>query len=436
MIQQFEEHISRHFPELYRTSLILACSGGLDSTVMAHLLHKLRMDFTLAHVNFKLRGDSSDGDQVFVQNLAHQLRVPFQTIDFDTSRYVENDKVSVQMIARKLRYDWFAKLIFEGVGNLVLTAHHADDTLETFLINLSRSSGIAGLCGIPVRNGNIRRPLLNFSRSDLEKFAIENGITWREDASNSGLDYLRNEVRHQIIPIFKQVFPEILTSFNNTQNHLKETRQLADIYLEGIRKEVSNFRNGEWRFSCDKLKTLNPLKPHLYEIFKDFGFTDWKSIVALLESETGKVVYSGTHRVLRNRNELLVRPICISKVALEQKFFLNKPLTLPIILEIKEVLQIEETNPNNLYLDQDMLKEPLFLRKWQKGDKFYPFGSNSSKLVSKFFKDIGLSRFEKEDAWLLCTGNDVLWIVGKRADNRFRITPKTRKILKIKWVEN
>ena len=436
MLQQFKEHISQNFPEFYQTSLIVACSGGLDSSVLAHLLHEIQLDFTLAHVNFKLRGEASDEDRFFVQILAKQFNFPFKTVDFDTLQYVESSKESIQMVARKLRYEWFDQLVLEGVGTLLLTAHHADDALETFLINLSRSSGIDGLSGIPLRNRNIRRPLLIFNRSELEAYAKSKGIVWREDASNSGMDYVRNRVRHQIVPIIKQVFPDIVKASGNTLQHLQESQQLLKVYIENLKNDISVYKEGEWQFSCEKLKRLDPLKPHMFEIFKDFGFTDWDSVLFLLESESGKEVSSPTHRMLRGRNELLIRPLVDLDAFRNQKFYLNNPEKLPIRLVQNEVTQMGEFNSNTLYVDADSLKEPLYLRKWKKGDRFCPFGHKSSKLVSKYFKDIGLSQFEKEDIWLLCSGLEIVWVVGKRPDNRFRITPNTQKILKIKWEEN
>lgn len=433
MFNAFRGHIESNFPELNENPLILACSGGLDSTVLAHMVSKLTSNFTLAHVNFKLRGKESDADQAFVAHLAEQLGGAFKYTQVDTLDYATQLGISTQMAARNLRYNWFQELIDAGTGTLLLTGHHADDVLETFFINLNRTSGIDGLSGIPAKKGYVRRPMLIYSRSELEAYARQNNLSWREDSSNAEDYYLRNQIRHQLVPVLKSVFPEITSKLLKTQGYFRDSRQLIDSYISSLKTPLVLNEGDVQYFNCSYLQKLDPLKPHLYELFRPYGFTDWEAITALLEGETGKEVHSLTHRLLRHKDSLLLKPKEAKVLPDSYKFSLIDTKHLPINLIVSEVVSIDEIAPEILYVDKQRLKEPLILRKWKKGDYFYPFGMQGRKLISKYFKDIGLSQFHKESQWILCSEEEIVWILGKRADNRFKITPKTQSILKIVW---
>ncbi|MFM1878970.1 MAG: hypothetical protein RLZZ241_1836 [Bacteroidota bacterium] len=435
MLQSFKAHIASNFPEFQSNRLLLACSGGLDSTVLAHLLFELGFDFSLAHVNYKLRGQASDGDQNFVEQLGLQLGVPVYIKQFNTQQYIQEQNVSVQMGARTLRYSWFQELLASGMGNFVLTAHHADDALETFCINLSRSTGIDGLSGIPAKKGNIRRPLLIFERSSLQEYAKKRGVIWREDASNLKDDYLRNKIRHQLVPAIKAVFPNIMPSLQQTQEHLQDSRSLITCYMDELRSAVVHIENQVQHYDLIKIKKLKPLKAHLYELFSPFGFTDWDAVNKLLFTNSGKEVRSNTHRLLRNREELLLKAIVAEPIGIAEIYPLSNPEKMPVELQLTNPLGIQETGSHIVYLDSAVLKGELFLRKWQNGDYFYPLGMKGKKLVSKFFKDLNMSQFQKEDQWLLCAGDQIVWILGLRADERFKITSKTQRILKIEWIK-
>lgn len=433
MRADFEAQVREYFPEFFGKRLLVACSAGLDSTVLAHLLAALGLDFQLAHANFNLRGADSEADQKFVAELAKGFKVKFHVKNFDTIGYVNENKVSIQMAARELRYAWFRELLAAGVADLLVTAHHADDSLETFLINLSRGTGLDGLSGIPARAGAIRRPLLPFSRDRLKAFALEKGIPWREDRTNAELGYLRNRFRHQVVPALREVCPDILVRLGQTQEHLQQSRSLIDAYMAEVRSRVSRSDGPVTRYDCEALRNLGSQQAHLFELFREYGFTDWRAVAALLEAETGREVRSATHRLLRDRGSLLLGPI---EAAPSKEY--DVPLeglaaSLPIRLKISNTDQIRETSPRILYIDKETLKGGLQLRKWRKGDYFYPLGMGGRKLVSKFFKDCGMSRFEKEAQWLLCSGDAIVWVVGRRADDRFKVTRHTRNIMKITW---
>ncbi len=435
MEQAFKAHIYEAFPELMQESFLLACSGGLDSTVLTHLFAKLGASFELAHCNFGLRGKESQADLEFVEQLGKDLSLMVHVKNFDTVGYVTEHKVSVQMAAREQRYRWFAQLQQAGAASYIVTAHHADDVLETFLINLSRGSGLEGLCGIPARSNAIRRPLLPFSRAQLEDFARREGLVWREDASNASLTYLRNRFRHLAIPAIKEAEPDFLDQFGRSVSYLDGSRRLVSVYMESLKRDLVRERNGDLWFPLADLKALKPLDAHLHEMFKGYGFTDWRAIADLLEGESGREVWSGTGcRLLRARDALILRVNGSGEAGMFSWEGSNIPPDLPLRLRIESVETLGPPDPRVLYVDKETLNEGWSLRKWRKGDYFYPLGMRGRKLVSKFFRDSKLDRFAREDQWLLCSGPDIAWVVGQRADDRFKVTAATHEILKITWL--
>lgn len=433
MRADFEEHVKSHFPELLRKRVLLACSAGLDSTVLAHLFASMGIDFRLAHANFNLRGAESEGDRDFVVQLASKLNIKCFVKSFDTNKYIEKNKVSVQMAARELRYAWFQELLASGEADLVVTAHQADDVLETFLINLSRGTGLDGLTGIPARIGAIRRPLLPFPREQLAAYAATHGIAWREDRTNAETDYLRNRFRHGVVPALKEACPDILERLGGTQENLRESRSLINRYMAAVRATVSKAEGEVTRFDRTALQALSPLKAHLFELFREYGFTDWRAIATLLKGESGREVQSATHRLLRDRDSLLLQQKSTAPGAYYQVPLDAGCPDLPVRLVISTARQLGDTGERILYVDKETLKEGLCLRKWRKGDYFYPLGMGGRKLVSKYYKDAAMNRFEREAQWLLCSGDKIVWVVGRRADDRFKVSDKTREILKITW---
>tara|TARA_R110001583_G_scaffold70281_3_gene198932 strand:- start:881 stop:2185 length:1305 start_codon:yes stop_codon:yes gene_type:complete len=428
---QFRIHIQDNFPELLQNRFLLACSGGLDSVVLAHLCAQNELDFALAHCNFKLRGEESDKDEQFVKELAKELNKTLWVEHFNTKAYVNDHKVSVQMAARELRYTWFKDLLAEHGLKTLVTAHHADDNLETFLINLSRGTGINGLSGIPAKTDMISRPLLPYSRAELAAYADQEKIQWREDQSNADKKYLRNKIRHDIIPLLKETHPTFLHNFQTTQKNLQQIVDISETHLSNLKKELFTKENDVIRISTASLIALNPIKAYMYGLFHAYGFTAWNDVVQLLSAMSGKEIRSKTHRLLKDRDDLLLSPI---QQDTEAYYEINEGITqinTPIGLVLEEGVMISATAPNILYVDKSTLKYPLVLRKWQKGDYFYPLGMKGRKKLAKFFKDEKMDVFAKENQWLLCSDNQIVWVVGKRPDERFKITPKTKNILKI-----
>jgi len=431
VLEDFKNHIDNHFPELLHNKFLLACSGGLDSVVLAHLCSHCELDFSLAHCNFKLRGEESDEDEKFVRELARKLGKSLFVKDFETLDYARDKKVSVQMAARDLRYEWFNGLMLQNNIKTLVTAHHADDNLETFMINLSRGTGIKGLTGIPSRTRNIARPLLPFTRKQILKFANSSKLAWREDQSNAETKYLRNKIRHDIVPLLKELHPTFITNFMETQEFLKQISEIADNHISQLKKDIFKEDGEVFRIKIESLRALEPLEAYLHALFSAYGFTEWEDLQHLLSAMSGKEVHSRTHRLVKDRDFLLLANIADNVQKEFQITIEDTEIQLPIGLSISSVHSIEEVGHNVLYLDKETLKYPLTLRKWQKGDYFYPLGMKGRKKLSKYFKDEKVDVIAKEKQWLLCSGNDIIWVVGKRADDRYKITNNTNKILKI-----
>ncbi|TMU56710.1 tRNA lysidine(34) synthetase TilS [Flagellimonas algicola] len=431
MQAQFETHIQNHFPFLKEGKVLVACSGGLDSVVLAHLCNQAGMYIALAHCNFKLRGDESDGDEEFVRELAETLEVEVHKKSFDTVKYAEENRGSIQMAARKLRYDWFEELMEAHGFQYVLTAHHADDALETFLINLSRGTGIDGLSGIQAQNGNVIRPLLPFSRQAILDFAQKEHLEWREDSSNEDTKYLRNKIRHQLVPKLKELHPTFLQNFGVTQEHLNHSRNLISNYIDSVRADLFEERDDEIRINIENMLQLRPLESHLYELFKEYGFVVWEDTKALSMASSGKELHSKTHRLLKDRSHLILSK---NGNAVNQKYWIVNQKSLvkfPVPLKFEHADSIENSSPQVIFVDKEKLNYPLLLRKWEKGDYFYPFGMQGKKKLSKFFKDEKMDVFSKEKQWLLCSGDAIVWVLGKRLDERFKVETTTQQILKI-----
>jgi len=434
VLNNFQNHINQNLSFLNKSRLLIAISGGLDSVVLTHLCHQLKLNIGLAHCNFNLRGDESDGDEEFVLQLAEDLDLEVFIESFETEDYAKTYKLSTQMAARELRYDWFDELAEQLNFDFILTAHHADDNLETFLINLSRGTGLDGLMGIPEVNNKIVRPLLTFSREDIETYAKTNKLTWREDSSNASNKYLRNKLRHDVIPVLKEINPFLLQNFESTQNHLQDSKQIIEDTIVRIQKKAVYVDNDNViRLSIKKLKKLSNPKAHLFELLKDFNFTEWDDVTNLLDAQSGKQVFSSTHRLLKDRDYLMLiennseetqESISISEDKKQLKTSFGT-------LFFDEADAIFDAQANVICVDKAKLKYPLILRKWEEGDFFYPSGMTGKKKLSKYFKDEKMSLIEKENTWLLCSEKDIVWVIGRRADNRFFATENTKQILKI-----
>ena len=444
----FRNHINKNLSFLKGKRLLLAVSGGIDSVVLTHLMKKLKYDITLAHCNFGLRGKESNKDERFVLALGEQLNVPVYSNQFNTETYSNRNKVSMQMAARELRYNWFQELVVKHELDYILTAHHKEDVFETVLMNLIRGTGLDGITGIPEMNGNIIRPMLPFTRNDIIVYAARNRITWREDQSNSSIKYVRNKIRHKVVPVLKELNPNLLTSFDETLDHLKGSKRMVEDRILQVFKKTAVIRGNEIHFNIKKLKKLSTPKNYLYEMLHPYGFTAYNDIARLLEAQTGKRVVSATHQLLRNRGELILSPLTEDDASTSYEIIEGtKKLAVPIHLKFKPVnfngdvtarekklktVRTKTADNDTIVVDAERLQFPLTLRKWQSGDFFFPFGMEGKKKLSKFFKDEKMSLVDKEQTWLLCSGDDVIWVVGKRMDERFKLTSESTIGLQIK----
>lgn len=430
MLAKFKNNLLQLIPK--KAQIIAACSGGVDSVVLTHLLHKCNVNLAIAHCNFSLRGNESEEDYLFVQQLAKKYQVPFFYKKFKTQNFASKNGMSIQMAARSLRYQWFNELLKEHQFHFVATAHHTDDDLETFLINLSRGSGINGLVGIPEKNKQIIRPLLSFSRDQIEAFAKKNELYWREDSSNQSDYYLRNNLRLNVIPTYKQTTPHLLENFKKSVHYLKQSQGLVEDYLQLVTKLVVSTTNQELKINITKINALPNTEALLYQLLNNYGFSAWNDIFQLVKAQSGKVVYSATHQLLKDRDSLILTKL--ETTSPKDLYFLkksDKQITHPIFLRFIPTKKMGYINNTTIYVNQEKIKYPLVLRKWNEGDFFYPFGMQGKKKLSKFFKDEKLSLIAKNNIWLLCSEDKIIWIIGYRIDDRFKITPTTKKIIKI-----
>lgn len=416
--------------------VLLAVSGGIDSVFMADIFSKTDYHFGIAHCNFGLRGKESDEDAVFVESLAKRYNVPFHIMRCDAANYAKENKVSIQMAARDLRFSWFEDLCISENYAVYATAHHTDDAIETFFINQLRGTGIAGLHGLKPKNGKLIHPLLFTQRKQIEAYAIQNKLNYREDSSNKTVKYLRNKLRHNLLPVLDEIQSNYRDLLMQNMRRFSATEQ---IYLQKIEQEKQNvcyFKEDKTWISIANLKKLPETSTYLYEFIKSFGFvfSDAEEIIESIENgQSGARFYSTDYMLLRDRKYLIIS----LKQENSQKYFeLNTEsgeIFSPIHLKWEPFFELKfEKELTSASLDFDKLKFPLILRKWKQGDYFYPLGMQSKKLLSDFFIDIKLNQLQKECTWLLISENKIAWIVGHRIDNRFRISENTQKVLKLK----
>ena len=438
MLKNYTNHIHSQLPFLKEAQLLIAISGGLDSVVLTHLCHELKLDIALAHCNFNLRGAESDGDEDFVLELADNLDLDVYIERFSTEEFAKDNKLSTQMAARDLRYNWFSELADSLHFDYILTAHHADDNLETFLINLSRGTGLSGLTGIPEINENIVRPLLSFSREELETYAKDHNLKWREDSSNASDTYLRNKLRHHVIPVLKETNANLIQNFQTTLEHLKDTTDIVEESLRAVAKRaIVDLDEHKMVLDILPFKKANNPKAYLYEMFKDYGFTAWDDILDLLEAQSGKQVFSEQYRLVKDRTHLILthRNDGVIKSSSTASFMIEKAAiniqTPAGTLSFEAAAAVVGHQSHVIFVDQSKLKFPLTLRQWEEGDVFHPLGMKGKKKLSKYFKDEKLSLIAKENVWLLISEEKIVWVLNRRADERFKVTDKTSTIVKI-----
>ena len=430
MLTKFQKYLSDNSVILKDQRLLLALSGGVDSCVLLDLCLKSGLRPALAHCNFQLRGQASKEDADWIQNLAREKGLECHVQNFDTQVYVLKKKVSIQVAARQLRYRWFDTLSEQNDYDLILVAHHADDALETFMINAMRGTGLKGLLGIPERRGKILRPMLSFSREEIMLYALENKIQWREDLSNAKTDYLRNALRHQVIPQWKKKDPNFDLQFQETLKHLGEAQDVLEDVISKFKKNNFIPQKQGFKISIDVLKGLSSLNYYLHALFASYGFGNLADLKQLMHSQSGKQLFSNTHRLVKDRACFLLTPIEASPSESHSIASGLTTIDTPLRLLFTQEKTFKKVDSKSLMLDKSKLKFPLLLRKWKQSDYFYPNGLRGSKKLSKYFKDEKYSLLEKEAQWLLCSGEDIVWVVGERADQRFLANAETKD----KWL--
>ncbi len=440
LLREFITHCQQR--ELLRTGdpLLLAVSGGLDSVVMTHLCKKAGFDCIIAHCNFQLRGAESKRDEQFVRELALQLNMPFHVQTFDTAAYANAQKCSNQEAARTLRYAWFAELAaqtaVENRPRLILTAHQADDNAETILMNFTRGTGLAGLAGIPERSGSIRRPLLAFTRERLAQYAEQEGIEYVDDSSNISTKYTRNHFRHNVIPAIAEVFPSVKHNLLDNIERFRETGVLYDTMVQQLRKKTGKIKGDEWHVPAKQLLAFNN-RALIYAFYSPYGFGEKQvdEIIKLASSSSGRYITAPDQRfrIIRHRHWLITAPVrsdntghyMISAAGITQHFSDQELHT-----ELKPATgKTPEGDALHVQLDAARITFPLLLRKWKAGDYFYPLGMPKKKKLARFFIDRKLSGTEKEKVWVLESEGRIIWVIGHRMDDRFKVTASTRQVL-------
>ncbi len=449
-IANWAQHFSRFTPE--NSALLLAVSGGADSVVLTHLLYKSGFALTIAHCNFKLRGEESVRDENFVKQLATQLDIPVLVKHFDTGVYASDHKVSIQEAARELRYSWFRELIElrkntvdEAAAarprkhQLLLTAHHANDNIETLLMHFFRGTGISGLHGIPLYQGNTIRPLLFALKEEILSYAQHHGLRWVEDSSNASDKYSRNFFRNNVLPMVRSVYPQ---AEQNLLQNIDRFKDAEILYKQAVGLQMKKLlveKGNEFHIPLLLLQRAEPLHTIIFELVKPFGFTAtqvWE-IKKLMDAHNGSYMASPTHRIIRNRKWLIIAPLreqLAAHIMVEAgDAVVNFACGQLLLKSTAASLQSISKNPETAQLDTANIRFPLLLRKYKQGDYFYPLGMNKKKKVSRFLIDLKLSAIQKENVWVLEADKKIIWVIGYRIDNRFRIQPATKAVLEIRF---
>jgi len=443
LVEAFKNNIAQLNLFTANQRLLIAVSGGIDSVVLCELCFLLQQPFAIAHCNFQLRRDESEDDEIFVRSLGESYGVECRVKKFDTTAYASENKISIQVAARTLRYTWFNEILnTDQQFSFIATAHHADDNIETVLMNFYKGTGISGMRGILPKKDKLIRPLLFARKDDIVDFSKSRQLLYREDSSNLSDKYSRNYLRHNIIPLIKELYPEADKNMLANINRFRETEVLYTQAVTAQKKRLLELRNHEVHIPVLKLQKTNPLKTIIYEIAKDYGFSpaQVKEIEMLLTADTGKFVASATHRILKNRNWLIISPLQIEKSLIRviekdamQVFFEEGMLNFKQ-KKISEGGKPAFSNDRNIAaFDLKNIRFPLILRKWQLGDYFYPLGMAKKKKLSRFFIDQKLSLLEKEKVWVLEMNKKIIWVINYRIDDRFKIEEDTREIIQIEF---
>jgi tRNA(Ile)-lysidine synthase len=447
MLQQFKDFIKKEnllSPSPLeragvRPKILVTVSGGVDSIVMCDLFHRAGLSFAIAHCNFKLRGKESDGDKKFVAELAEKYNVPFHWKSFDTKPYSEKKKISIQMAARDLRYEWLKRLAKDKKYAFIATAHHLDDSIETFFINILRGTGIAGLQGVPVKQGVIIRPLLFASKKMIRDYAEAQKLSWREDSSNLSDKYLRNNIRHHLIPSLKKLNAGFEKTITKELSYFRDAAGIFKKFIAEKKKEIMHEEGKNILLSIKKLKESGHAETILHELLRAYDFTPETTelIAQRMYTTAGKKFLSPTYRLIKDRDFLILTPKHAGEkekdlfIGKGQSEFLHEDLHLAIDIISGNLPEVKSRNSSVAFLDLASIEFPLKVRKWKQGDSFHPLGMSGKKKLSDYFIDNKLSLDEKEHVHVLESGGHIVWIIGHRLDDRFKVLPETKKILRV-----
>jgi tRNA(Ile)-lysidine synthase len=436
MVERLIKNIESHQLFAPNDTLLVGVSSGIDSVVLVDLLYHAGLAFAVAHCNFNLRGEESDQDETFVRQLATKYDKPFYCQSFDTVGIASERGISIEMAARDLRYEWFEEIRKSHHYDWIVVAHHRDDQIETFFLNLARGTGISGLTGMKVINGKVIRPLLFATRKEIEKYAIEKFLDYRDDSSNSHTDFQRNKIRHLILPLMEELNPSFREGMHDTISHLQETYLIFNQAIEQAVERVLRRKSAnESELSIAELKLLHPISTYLFEILKPYHFNGEvvNEILKSLDGQSGKQFLSPTYRAVLDRGCIVVKK---RSAISQQRYYLEEDCSYienPICLSLKSADRTGSfsisASPKTAMIDRDKLQFPLILRKWQKGDYFQPLGMKGFKKLSDFFVDEKISLPDKEKIWLLTNGEEIVWVTGLRLDDRYKITATTTKLL-------
>lgn len=438
MLQEFRKYIEENDLLTGKGKVLVAVSGGIDSMVMSHLFISAGIQSSIAHCNFQLRGKESEMDKTFVKKFAAENKITFHSVNFDTTGFASEKGISIQMAARELRYRWFEEIRSEHGYDSIAIAHNLNDNVETFLLNLTRGTGIAGLTGMRPRYNYLIRPLLFASRKAITEYSLQKRIKFREDRSNSDVKYTRNKIRHSILPIFREINPSFDITIVETAERIAEINEIVTSYIGGIRRDLSRYNNHILTFNATDLKRVNPKRTVLFELFRPYGLAPAQidELIKLIGSRSGHKLFTKTHCISKNRSEILVT---LNNPSTEDNY---RAEDISGLREIPGIVSAEikatgkgfkiPVSPSIACLDAGKIEFPLAVRRWTHGDSFYPLGMRSRKKLSDYFIDKKYSVPEKERQLILESNGKIIWVIGERIDNRFRITDTTKKALVIK----
>ena len=421
--------------------LLVAVSGGIDSVVLCDILHKLKVSFGIAHCNFGLRADEADADELFVKKLAKKYEVPFYVEHFNTSAFAEQEKISIQMAARYLRYAWFEKIRLQHQYNYIATAHHQNDVAESILLNLTRGTGIAGLHGIAAKNNYIIRPILILNKDDIYEYVTQNQLIWREDSSNESTKYQRNLIRHEVIPVLKQINPNLENTFAQSAEKIRGAEHIFQQYINQVSKQASRSEAGTVYLDINILKEATALPVVLSEILKPYHFNYYtvRNIIEAFDAIAGKTFSSATHELVKDRQQLVITPKNLSAFGSYEITEDTEIIEVgDLKLKLKRLSATDYKIPRSKQvaaLDLNLIQFPLKIRPWKEGDWFVPLGMNGKKKISDFLINEKIPANLKPKVNVLTSDKSIVWVIGQRLDNRFKVTDKTEMVLELEIIK-